>query len=324
MRYLNDRKQQLFLFLSFLFIFFVVFIIYRLPMALFLYAALICLSVCIVYMAYDYYGYHKKQLHLQAIKNSIVIGVDDLPNPANLEESEYQELIRILHKDKQQLVTSADNKHKELIEYYTLWTHQIKTPLAAISLLLQSDNREINQELELQIHEVEKYIDMALQYLRIDSMYSDLTLEKYSIQEIVKKAIKSYAKTFIYKGIALDLDEADQLVVTDEKWLLFVIKQILSNSLKYTDSGMISIAIKNDTLIIQDTGIGIRPEDIPRIFEKGFTGYSGRIDEKSTGIGLYLSKRVLDNLGHSIEILSEGVSGTEVRIGLSRPELETE
>lgn len=322
--YMKDRIKHLILFSTFLFIFFAIFAIYRLPMNTFLYAAIICLSVGMIYMTYDFYKFHAKQTHLQALQKSVAAGLENLPNPTTLEEYEYQELLRILHKEQQLLVLSTDKKHKDLIEYYTLWTHQIKTPLAAISLLLQSDNQKINQELELQILEVEKYVDMALQYLRIDYMYSDLTLEKYSIQKIVKKAVKSYSKTFIYKGIAIEMNGRDQIVLTDEKWLLFVLKQILSNSLKYTNTGKISIEIKNDSLIIQDTGIGIRSEDIPRIFEKGFTGYSGRIEEKSTGLGLYLSKRILDNLGHSIEISSAEGLGTRVKIGLSRAALEIE
>lgn len=293
-------------------------------MALFIYATIICLSVGIVFLAYDFYNYRTKYIRLQAIKKSIVTGLENLPKPTTLEESEYQQLISVLHKEKEELVISADKKHKGLIEYYTLWTHQIKTPLAAISLLLQSDNRAINQELELQVLEIEKYVEMALQYLRIDQMYSDLLLENYSILKIVKQAIKAYSKQFIYKGIALDLGDTDQLVVTDEKWLLFVIKQLLSNSLKYTNEGQVSIYIKDDYLIIKDTGIGIRTEDIPRIFEKGFTGYSGRIETKSTGLGLYLSKRILDNLGHSINISSEGDLGTTVKIGLSQDALEIE
>lgn len=298
--------------------------VYQLPRSIFLYAALICFSVGLVYLVYDFYRYQEKHTHLMKIKNSITSGVVDLPQPTTLAERNYQQLIRIQHQNQQELVAATSQKHEELIDYYTLWTHQIKTPLAAIRLLLQSDNLGNYEELELQILEVEKYVEMALQYLRIDSMAADLTLEKYSIQQIVKQAIKSYSKTFIYKGIRLNLADTDQVVVTDEKWLLFVVKQILSNSLKYTDSGQITIDIKDDTLLIKDTGIGIQPEDIPRIFEKGFTGYGGRIDEHSTGIGLYLTKRILDNLGHPIEISSDGESGTAVRIGLSRIVLETE
>lgn len=322
--YIKDQMKSIILFFLFLFIFFIVFAIYQLPMAIFLYASIICVTIAILFIGYDFYSYHAKYNRLKNMEKSILVNLENLPEADTLEEREYQKLIYLFNKDKRKLISSEDKKHKDLIEYYTLWTHQIKTPLAAISLLLQSDNRAFNQELELQFLEVEKYVEMALQYLRIDHMYSDLTLEKYSIQKIIRQAIKSYSKIFIYKGISLDLTDKDLTIVTDEKWLLFVIKQILSNSLKYTNSGEISFAIEEDDLVIKDTGIGISQEDIPRIFEKGFTGYSGRIDEKSTGLGLYLSKRILDNLGHKIEISSEDNSGTEVKIDLSRPKLPIE
>lgn len=322
--YIKDRMKSIVHFFVFLFIFFIIFVIYNLPLNRFFYAFIICVSIGLLFMARDFYNYYLKYIHLIGLKNNITVSMEKLPKPDTLKEKEYQNLIYLLNEDTKKIIAEADEKHKNIIEYYTLWTHQIKTPLSAISLLLQSDDREINQELELQLLEVEKYVDMALQYLRIDYMYSDLKLEKYSIQKIVKQAVKSYSQMFVYKGIALNLTDNDLKIITDEKWLLFVIKQILSNSLKYTEKGEISIDIKDSYLIITDTGIGIKKEDIPRIFEKGFTGYSGRMDEKSTGLGLYLSKRILDNLEHEIEIFSDGVSGTEVKIDLSRPKLQIE
>lgn len=322
--YLKDRTKNIFCFFVFLFIFFLIFMIYNLPLNLFFYGFLLCFSIGLLFAGRDFYHYYSKYIQLIDLKNNITVTMENLPISNTLIEQEYQKIIQLLNQNKKELVAEVDEKHNDLIEYYTLWTHQIKTPLAAISLLLQSEKQDINQELELQLLEVEKYVDMALQYLRIDSMSSDLKLEKYSIQKIVKQAVKSYTKMFIYKDISLNLTDNDLKVITDKKWLLFVIKQILSNSLKYTEKGEISIAIEDYSLIITDTGIGIQTEDLPRLFEKGFTGYSGRIDEKSTGLGLYLTKKVLDNLEHTIEIFSDGYSGTEVQIDLARPDLQTE
>jgi len=123
------------------------------------------------------------------------------------------------------------------------------------------------------------------------------------------------------KKISLDLQEMDTLVVTDEKWLVFVLKQILSNALKYTPAGR-KISIYMDinfvkTLVIEDTGIGISAEDLPRIMERGFTGYNGRMDKKATGIGLYLTRQILDRLNHEITIESVSGQGTKVYINLS-------
>lgn len=322
--YLRARRYIIFVHSVFIFIFFLVFYAYHLPLETIFYATIICIIIGIIFVMFDFYTHYSKHSKLMDIKNNIDVTMENLPQPNSLEEEDYQALIHILYRDKINLVSKANQKHSDLMEYYTLWTHQIKTPLAAIDLLLQVEDEDIKSDLELQIFEVEKYVDMALQYLRIDNMLSDLRLEEYSIQSIIKKAIKSYSKLFIYKDISLDLNETDIRVVTDEKWLLFVVKQILSNSLKYTDTGKISIYIEDNALSIEDTGIGIYDEDIPRIFESGFTGYRGRINEKSTGLGLYLSKRILDNLGHKIIVSSKIDMGTKVRIDLSSKKLEIE
>lgn len=321
--YIKDKSHRILTHSIFVFIFFAVFYAYRLPLKTVFYAIIICTVFAIIFTMYDFHKYYSKHIKLLNIKKNIAVTMENLPEAKTLEERDYQSLIHTLYKDKLDLISKADQRHTDLIEYYTLWTHQIKTPLAAMDLLLQS-HEDINNNLEIQLFEIEKYIDMALEYLRIDNMSSDLKLQEYQIQKIIKKAIKSYSKLFICKGVELDLEERDIKVITDEKWLLFVIKQILSNSLKYTKKGKISIYFKNHYLIIVDTGVGIYEEDIPRIFERGFTGYSGRIDEKSTGLGLYISKRILDNLGHKIEISSKVDIGTKVKIDISHKKFEIE
>ena len=159
---------------------------------------------------------------------------------------------------------------------------------------------------------------MVLGYLRIESISSDLVLSQYYLSDVVKQAIRKYATIFIGQKITLDFKEMDCMVLTDEKWLVFVIEQILSNALKYTKSGTISIYMEAEkTLVIKDSGIGIASEDLPRVFEKGFTGFNGRMDKKSTGIGLYLCKKILNKLSHKITITSQIDLGTMVRIDLS-------
>lgn len=168
---------------------------------------------------------------------------------------------------------------------------------------------------------------MVLQYLRLDSSSTDFVLKKYRLEDIVKQAVRKYAKIFIRKKISLNLQELDCEVLTDEKWLVFVVEQLLSNALKYTNKGSISIYMEpqgGKTLVIEDTGIGIAAEDLPRVFEKGFTGYNGRADKKSTGIGLYLCKRILCKLSHTITIESTVGKGTSVKINLDTVNLSVE
>ena len=166
---------------------------------------------------------------------------------------------------------------------------------------------------------------MALSYVRLESEQTDYVIKQYSLDSIVKQSVRKYAPLFISKKIRLDIEDTDLIVNTDEKWLGFVIEQILSNSLKYTSSGSISISYETPkTLIISDTGIGIAPEDIPRIGEKGFTGYNGRTFRKSTGLGLYLCKEILTRLSHSMAISSEVGKGTTVKIDLQTYEITPE
>ena len=176
-----------------------------------------------------------------------------------------------------------------------------------------------------ELRRIEQYVEMVLCYLRLDSNSTDYVIREYDLDEIVKQAVRRHAATFIRKKLRLEYEPLGARVVTDEKWLLFVIDQVLSNALKYTNEGGIAITLETPkTLCIRDTGIGIAPEDLPRIFEKGYTGDNGRSDKKASGIGMYLCSRICANLGHGISITSTPGQGTEVRIDLKNTELEVE
>ena len=179
----------------------------------------------------------------------------------------------------------------------------------------------------MELIKIEQYVEMVLDYLRAGKMSSDLLIEEYSLDKIIRQAIRKYARMFILKKISLEYTEIPVKVLTDEKWLVFVLEQIISNALKYTHKGKIAIYMEEreeKTLVIEDTGIGIRSEDIPRVFQRGFTGYNGRQDKKSTGIGLYLSKQILEKLHHRIRIESQVEIGTRVCIDLASANLQVE
>lgn len=206
-----------------------------------------------------------------------------------------------------------------------MWAHQIKTPIAAMRLIIEGDDTDSGREIREELQKTEQYVEMALMYLKLDADAEDYVIKECSLDNIIKQAIKKYASQFIRKKIKLEYEPVCCAVITDEKWLLFVIEQIVSNSLKYTSTGYISIKLEDTAILcIKDTGIGIDASDIPRVFEKGFTGLNGRTDKKATGIGLYLCRRILSALGHKIDITSEVGRGTEVRIDLRRktPEIE--
>ena len=253
--------------------------------------------------------------------------LENLPEPADLLEQDYQQVIRQVFLAKGRMESEFSVKYRNMTDYYTMWAHQIKTPIAAMRLLLQSEPYPQREELIEQLFRTEQYVEMVLQYMRTESGGKDLVIRQYPLEEIVRQAVRKYAKSFIRKKIALEFSELKGTVVTDEKWLGFVVEQILSNALKYTKKGSISIYMDPEsprTLVIEDTGIGIAPEDLPRIFENGFTGYNGRSGKKSTGIGLYLCRNVMDRLSHTISIESEVGKGTKVRLGLEHVPIQVE
>lgn len=231
----------------------------------------------------------------------------------------YQELIRKLINDKNQANSVHAGVMTEMKDYFTMWAHQIKTPISAMKLLLEEEDSELNTELSLELFKIERYVEMVLNYLRIESPSSDFVFKKHDLAELVKQAIRKYARMFVKKKIRLNLQEFQCEVLTDEKWLVFVLEQVISNAIKYTDEGTVSIYLaspERKELMIEDTGIGIAAEDLPRVFDKGYTGYAGRLDKRATGIGLYLSKKILTKLSHTIDIESTPGKGTRVKIGL--------
>ena len=195
----------------------------------------------------------------------------------------------------------------------------------------ESNSKESRQWEELQekqdaavcrqeLFKIESYVEMALNYLRFEEMSNDLVLERNSLEQLVRQVVKKYAAIFIYNHISIQLEHLDYTVLTDEKWFCFALEQILSNALKYTKQGSVKISAEESAnglkVSVKDTGIGIRSEDLPRIFEKGFTGYNGRMDKKASGLGLYLCKGVCEKLGHGISVASKEGEGTTVMITL--------
>ncbi len=318
--YLKSHLMVILAFLLFSATFLTVYFLYNITLEPVLFSMELVVTMALIFGVIDFLKYHKMHKLLCVLMSCITTEVDKLPHAKSIIESDYQNLIKSLCKERINLILQTDKKQTEMEDYFTLWVHQIKTPISAMRLLLQEETNEQKEVLIQELFKIEQYVEMVLSYLRLDSMSADLILKEYSLSDLVRQAVKKYSIIFIHKKIVLNLEEIDCSVLTDEKWLVFVLEQILSNSLKYTnEGGGINIYMSKTaqkTLIIEDTGIGIRQEDIPRIFDKGFTGYNGRMDKKSTGIGLYLSKQVLNKLSHSITVVSEVGAGTKISIDL--------
>ena len=232
------------------------------------------------------------------------------------------EKLALLEMDKKNRAIEEREKLNDLMDYYTLWAHQIKTPIAASSLLVgEIEDKKVKNQLEQELFMIESYVNIVLQYLRLESFHEDLVLKKENVEDLVKEIVKKYAIFFIQKGLSLNLHDLDRTIITDRKWFVVILEQVLSNSLKYTSQGGIEIYFQEDTLYIKDSGLGIQDADLLRVFERGFSGYNGRLTQQSSGLGLYLSKKIADELGHQISIASQVGQGTTVMISFSEKKM---
>ena len=232
------------------------------------------------------------------------------------------EKLALLEMDKKNRAIEEREKLNDLMDYYTLWAHQIKTPIAASSLLVgEIEDKKVKNQLEQELFKIESYVNIVLQYLRLESFHEDLVLKKENLEDLVKEIVKKYAIFFIQKGLSLHLHDLDRTIITDRKWFVVILEQVLSNSLKYTSQGGIEIYFQEDTLYIKDSGLGIQDADLLRVFERGFSGYNGRLTQQSSGLGLYLSKKIADELGHQISIASQVGHGTTVMISFSEKKM---
>ena len=323
--YVKENRKALIALAVYTVVFALVFWLYRLPLGAAGYAALVCLFLLALWFAVDYRRFAARLRLLQRLEQEITLSTEQLPEPDGMLEAQYQALVRALDADRRAQMTRSQRSYQDLVEYYTVWAHQIKTPLAAMRLLLQDAETDEQRALLEQLQSVEQYVEMALGYVRLDSGTKDLVIAQYPLDEIVRKSIRKYAGQFIRRRIRLIYEGTDQIVLTDEKWLSFIIEQLLSNAVKYTLKGTVTITVSEEKkLTVTDTGMGIAPEDLPRIFEKGYTGYNGRMERKSTGIGLYLSQMAAKKLGHQITVVSKLGEGSSFTIDLAEYPLRSE
>lgn len=279
------------------------------------YGSFLVTFLLILYMIIDYIRLMNKLKFLRTVKQNLTEDKHSFLQPDDVLEQEYQEIIDSLYDIILEHEEQLASAHTEQVEYYTMWVHQIKTPISAMRLALQSTGAGEHKELlEQELFKIEQYVELALQYTKLKNLSSDLIIRDYPLEEIVNQSIRKYAKLFIYKRLSVNIDEFRAVVTTDSKWLSFVLEQLLSNAIKYTNQGGVRISYHGRTLTIADSGIGIREEDLTRVFEKGYTGYNGRVDLRASGIGLYLAKKVADTLAINIRISSSIGKGTTVEI----------
>ena len=314
-RFIFERRVIYGMYVLFWGLIFVTFYLYEFRFAPFWDGWLFTFFTLVVYSFISYYRFYRKQKKLAqlATKDLQISNLAFLPRAETISEKQYQEALRLILADRNHQQEELLLRQKNMLDDFGLWLHQIKTPVAALDLLIQSgqvDARIMKNE----VFKINEYLQMMLNYMRQNLDQTDLVFQQVSVEPIVKTVVKKYATFFSQKNLRLELGELEGTIYSDRKWLIFILEQLLFNSIKYTENGSIRLSFQNNQLKIQDSGIGIRSEDLPRLFEKGYTGVNGREHQRASGLGLYLSREAADKLGCRLLIDSQLKKGTTVTI----------
>lgn len=313
--------------IAFIAVFVLVFFLYGAPGEAAAYAACLCAALTALVTLAGFLRYRRRHALLSRLARDAREGVRLLPAPADALERDYQAALRAAVNAWAAAVADRDARYQERVGYYTLWAHEIKTPLAALRLLLSERGPEEARAMLAELSRVERYVEMALCYLRLDAESTDYAFASCELEPLARAAVRRFAPQFIAGRLRLTLAPfGGASALTDEKWLSFALEQLLSNAVKYTPpGGEIELGVsEGPKLFVRDTGVGIAPEDLPRVCEPGFTGVNGRADKRATGLGLYLTRRALCGLGHGLIIESRPGAGTTATIDLSTRRLEGE
>lgn len=332
MKYLIDRKFLIIFYI--ILMFFISSVVYLSPSLKvsidnILYINYVSLVFFVIYILTEYINLSRYFSEIDYTINNVKEDIiNSLPEPKTYEQSLYYKLMKNIYNEQNQKIYNLHKEKIENLEYTNSWVHEIKTPIAVSRLVIENSEgkskEEILNSLEEELDKIESKVEQALYYSRVDDFSKDYLISEVNLEKIIKELVKKHAKTFINKKIKINIKDTDIEVLSDKKWLYFIIDQILCNSLKYTNElGVINISTeineKGKIIIIEDNGIGIKKEDLSRVFEKGFTGHTGREIQSSTGIGLYLAKRLSGKLGHGITV--ESIYGEYTKVKINFPKI---
>lgn len=312
-RYLRERAGTLLVFLICALIYFVTFALYHFPLNAILYPTYLCALILLGTLFLRFLKAKKKHEEFETLQKLPATLLESLEGYQTQEDEDYLEILRLLQEKRMSENQDSLNRFRDAMDYFTTWVHQIKTPIASMRLRLEKEDSAFSRGVAEDLLRIEGYVEMVLTYLRLDQGTSDYVFRACELDEVIKGSLRKYAGQFIGRGIRLSYEPLAMNVVTDEKWLAFVLEQLLSNALKYTQEGSVAIEkCGEDKLCIRDTGIGISAQDLPRIFERGYTGQNGRLDKRASGLGLYLCKRICENLNIKIWVQSDVGEGTTI------------
>ncbi|MGV3311757.1 sensor histidine kinase [Streptococcus suis] len=305
-KFLREYRSLLLAYLLLVCGFILLFYLYRLPLTFLYQALLFSLTTLILFSLGLYWKFRQR---MQALENRTDKDLALLDKPSDLA---YLQVLSTEKEQWQEQLLAYKTREEDLQALVKMWSHQMKVPLAALSLMSQTDNLH-QADVDQQLLRLDNYMANLLNYLKLSNQASDFRFEMVQVREVVVDLVKKYRQQFLQREISVAID-GDWQLKTDRKWLSFALSQVLDNALKYNKTGgSVTIALDKG-IAISDTGLGILPEDIPRLFDEGFTGYNGREHQKATGFGLYLTKRVLHQLELDIDVDSQVEVGTNVRI----------
>ena len=296
------------------------------------YSILLCFALGIIVLTLDFV--RELRRHQARLRSVLTASYErtDLLDEYGVAATDYADLVQALWKRIEETEERQFLERSEAKDYYTTWVHQIKTPLAVMQMLVKSEDTEQNRALAAELFRTEQYVDMALGYIRLGEDASDLAVRECDLDELIRASVRRYAPQFIAKKLSFSYEPNKVKVVTDDKWFTFLLEQLLSNAIKYTYEGGVTIMLTDDAkVIVRDTGIGISPEDVPRIFEKGFTGFNGRTRTdggtnggRATGLGLYLCRKIAHKLNVGLSVESEIGKGTAFTVDMEKKEIVAE
>ena len=319
--YLRQRWPILLVLLVCTGIFALVLALHQVPAVPALYAGEICLVVLLFLGIWDVLRVRRKHRELAGLATALPASLQHLPAPQSSLEGDYQALLLELARIHQGAGTREEGRYQALQAYTAKFSHQIKTPIAASRLLLSHVDSAKRAPLLEELYKIERQVDMALNYFKLDARMDDYLFAPHRLKDIVSAAARRHARLFVLKQLRLDINiPEDVQVYTDDKQLGFVLDQLLSNAIKYTDAGGIQIAWDEaaHSLSVTDSGIGIPPTDLPRVMEQGYTGENGHLDHKATGMGLYLASKACEGMDIGLSLLSARGEGTTATLAFGR------
>ncbi len=306
---LRKNRVGLLLWIVTLLVEWVVFSLYDVMREPLFYAAALTVFIGIVLFGIQWQRQWRAARERLRLREAILTQWNDLPEEQTLEQADYGDMIRRLGRQLRKEEARREAQRQDMLDYYTTWVHQIKTPMAVMKLYLGAESPE-HRAMGAELFRMDQYVDMVLQYLRLDGGENDLVIVQCDLDEMIREAVRRYGPQFVLRKLRLDYEPVERTLVTDRKWFVCILEQLLSNAIKYTPEGSITIRLEGDCLRISDTGIGIAPEDLPRIFEKGYTGENGHRERSSSGLGLYLAGKAAALLHITITVESAVGQGT--------------